>query len=309
MLSLLDIQVNGFAGVDFQSSDLKCDDLRVAVDGLAQHETRRFFATVITDAIASLEGKLRNFESCRDRDPAIADAICGYHVEGPWLSPEPGFCGAHPPKHMGPPDLDAFMRLQAAANGRIRLLTVAPEWENSEDFIRKVVAAGVEVSLGHTDASEDDIDRAIGAGARFCTHLGNGVPAMMHRHDNVIQRMLARDELYTFFIPDGIHVPSHVLRNFVRAKPAGKALFTTDCMAAAGAPSGTYPLGDLELEVGEDRVVRMPGSPNFAGSALSPNEGVNHVAEWLGWPVSEARAAFSTRIADLFGIELPEIPG
>lgn len=308
MLSLLDIQVNGFAGVDFQSSDLTCEELRRAVDGLAKHQTIRFFATVITDAVASLEGKLRNFESCCDEDPVIADAICGYHIEGPWLSPEPGFCGAHPPRHMGPPDWDAFQHLQEAAGGRIRLLTLAPEWEKSEGFIRKVVEGGVEVSLGHTDASEDDIDRAIAAGARFCTHLGNGVPAMVHRHDNVIQRLLARDELYTFFIPDGIHVPRHVLRNFVRAKPKGKALFTTDCMSAAGAPSGTYPLGDLELEVGEDRVVRMPGSPNFAGSALSPDEGVINVAEWLGWPVPTARAAFSTAIAELFGIELPEIP-
>jgi N-acetylglucosamine-6-phosphate deacetylase len=212
--SLFDIQVNGFAGVDFQQPDLSAADLRRAVDRLAAHETRRFFLTLITDGIGSLCAKLQNIERIRSADPVVGEAACGYHIEGPWLSPEPGYRGAHDPRHMGPPNSVDFDRLQEAASGHIKLLTLAPELPGSTVVIRHVVRSGVQVSLGHTNASDAEIDKAIDAGARFCTHLGNGVPLEMHRHDNVTQRILARDELTAFFIPDGIHLPPFVLQKF-----------------------------------------------------------------------------------------------
>lgn len=303
--TLFDIQINGFAGVDFQQPDLPAADLRRAVDALAAHDTRRFFLTLITDEIGSLCAKLQNIERIRLVDPVVGEAACGYHIEGPWLSPEPGYRGAHDPRHMGSPNSADFDRLQEAAGGHIKLLTMAPELPGSMDVIRHVIRSGVEVSLGHTNASDAEIDKAIDAGARFCTHLGNGVPTDMHRHDNVIQRLLARDELTAFFIPDGIHLPPFVLKNFFRAKPHGKALFTTDCMAAAGAPAGVYRIAHHELVVGEDRVVRVPGSSSFAGSALSPDEGVRSIRCWLGLAEDEARSLFSTSIAEAFDVTLP----
>ena len=304
--SLFDIQVNGFAGVDFQQADLSAVDARKAVDGLAAHETRRFFLTLITDGIGSLCAKLKNIERIRADDPAVKEAVCGYHIEGPWLSAEPGYRGAHDPQYMGPPSAADFDLLQEAAGGHIKLLTLAPELPGSAEVIRHVVASGTQVSLGHTNASDAEIDAAIEAGARFCTHVGNGVPIEMHRHDNVTQRLLARDELTAFFIPDGIHLPPFVLKSFFRAKPRGKALFTTDCMAAAGAPPGIYRLAHHELEVGEDQVVRSPGSSSFAGSAL-PDEGVENIRRWLNLDEYEARHLFSTAVAEVFGIELPTI--
>ena len=207
---------------------------------------------------------------------------------------------------MGPPSAADFDLLQEAAGGHIKLLTLAPELPGSAEVIRHVVASGTQVSLGHTNASDAEIDAAIEAGARFCTHVGNGVPIEMHRHDNVTQRLLARDELTAFFIPDGIHLPPFVLKSFFRAKPRGKALFTTDCMAAAGAPPGIYRLAHHELEVGEDQVVRSPGSSSFAGSAL-PDEGVENIRRWLNLDEYEARHLFSTAVAEVFGIELPTI--
>ena len=239
-MSLFDIQVNGFAGVDFQQPDLTAAEMRRAVDGLAAHETSRIFTTLITAPISSLSAKFENLERIRAEDPVVAAAVCGYHLEGPWLLPEPGYCGAHDPRCMGAPDERDFDRLQAAAGGNIRLVTLAPEWPGSAEFIRHLRGQNVHVSLGHTNASLGEIETAIDAGARFCTHLGNGVPAEMPRHDNVTQRLLSFDELTAFFIPDGIHLPPFVLKNFFRAKPRGKSLFTTDCMAAAGAPSGIY---------------------------------------------------------------------
>lgn len=306
MKSLLDIQVNGFAGVDFQSPGLSASELRQAVDGLSRHGVSRFFAALITDSIDSLEAKFANLEKLRSEDPVSSETLCGYHLEGPWLSAELGYRGAHEASHMSPPSLADFERLQKAAGGNIRLVTLAPELPGSESFIRELVSAGVEVSLGHTNALDGAIDQAIDAGAKFCTHLGNGVPSELHRHDNVIQRLLSRDELIAFFIPDGIHLPPSVLKNFVRSKPLGKALFTTDCMAAAGAPPGSYSLGNLTLEVGEDRVVRMPGARNFAGSALCPDQGVGNVIDWLGWSEKRACEAFSTDVARAFAIDLPE---
>lgn len=302
-MSLFDIQVNGFAGVDFQQPALTTAQMRHAVDALAAHDTGRIFATLITDAIDSLRAKFANLERIRAEDPVVAAVVCGYHLEGPWLSPEPGYRGAHDPQFMGAPEPRHFDALQSAAGGRIRLVTLAPELPGSPEFIRHLRAGGVHVSLGHTNASMREIEAAIDAGSRFCTHLGNGVPAEMPRHDNVVQRLLSFDALTAFFIPDGIHLPPFVLKNFFRAKPAGKALFTTDCMAAAGAPPGRYTLGAVELEVGSDRVVRQPGRPNFSGSALTADEGVANVAAWLGLDPAQAQSLFSKRITESFNLD------
>ncbi len=303
--SLLDIQVNGFAGVDFQQPGLAATEVSRAVEGLASHETQRFFLTLITDSISSLCAKLENFESIRAKNPILSAAICGYHIEGPWLSPKSGYHGAHDPRFMGPPNLADLERLQKAAHGHIKLITLAPEWPGSTTLIRTARAQGIQISLGHTNATESDIDAAISAGALFCTHLGNGTPAELPRHDNIIQRLLSRDELTAFFIPDGIHLPPFVLKNFFRAKPPGKALFTTDCMAAAGAPPGRYRIACIDVEVGQDRVVRSPITGTMAGSALAPDEGVQNICTWLHLSEPEARALFSTKVAQAFGIQLP----
>jgi N-acetylglucosamine-6-phosphate deacetylase len=305
--ALFDLQVNGFAGVDFQQADLSAADLRRAVDGLRAHETHRILLTLITDDLDALCGKFARIEAHRRADPVVAETVCGYHLEGPWMSPVAGFCGAHPPAKMCAPSLADFARLQDAAGGKIRLVTLAPEWPGSAGFIAAVVAQGVVVSLGHTDANEAQIDEAIRAGATLCTHVGNGVPITLHRHDNVMQRLLARDELTACFIPDGVHLPPFTLRNFFRAKPPGKVVLTTDAMAAAGAPEGRYRIGALEVE-SRAGVVRMPGAANFAGSCLAPDRGVCNAAAWLGLSDAEARALFSTRVAALFGLTLPMLP-
>ena len=141
----------------------------------------------------------------------------------------------------------------------------------------------------------------------MCTHLGNACPQELHRHDNVIQRLLARDELIACLIPDGIHLPPGVLRNLFRAKPAGKVIFTTDAMSAAGAGPGRYRLGGLELAVGADGIVRMPGAANFAGSSLRLDEGVEQAARWLGIGLAEASRCASEVPAEALGFS--SVPG
>lgn len=297
-----DLQVNGFAGVDFQQPDLSTRQLAQAVAALHAHGTDRILLTLITDSIGRLCTKLARIEGILRRHPALARTIVGYHLEGPYLLPARGYSGAHEPKWMHAPDLAEFDQLWVAAGGRIRLMTLAPEWPGSPAFIRQLVARGVRVAIGHSNASADQIDAAVAAGLSLCTHLGNGVPLQMDRHDNIVQRLLARDELYAAFIPDGIHLPPHVLRNFVRAKPPNKVLFTTDAMAAAGAGPGRYRIAHLVTEVGADGIVRQPGETRyFAGSSLTMDKAAANVAAMTGWSAAQAHAACSRRVAEYLG--------
>jgi N-acetylglucosamine-6-phosphate deacetylase len=297
-----DLQVNGFAGVDFQQDGLGARDLSRAVEALLRHRTDRILLTLITDRIDRLCARLERVEAARRRNPRIAATVVGYHIEGPYLLPQRGYSGAHDARLMRPPSIREFDRLWEASAGNIRLVTVAPELPGSAEFIRHLVSRGVRASVGHSNADERAIDEAIRAGLSLCTHLGNGVPQRIHRHDNVIQRLLARDELYAAFIPDGIHLPPFVLRNFVRAKPMDRVLFTTDCMAAAGAPPGRYRLGKLVTQVGADGIVRQPGEKRyFAGSSLTMDAAARNVERMVGWTRAQADAACSRRVAKFLG--------
>lgn len=303
MTGLFDFQINGFAGVDFQRHELTPEQLRHAIEALRVRGVSAIFLTLITDSIDRLAAQFARIESYRAADPLIEQTIAGYHLEGPWLCPEPGYSGAHPVAPMCAPSLADFDRLQAAAGNNIRLVTLAPEWPGSAAFIAALTSRGIHIAIGHSNAGAADIDDAIRAGARFCTHLGNGVALMQPRHDNIIQRLLARDELIACFIPDGVHLPPFVLKNFVRAKPAGKILLTTDCMAAAGAPPGLYTLGALEVHVGEDLIARGPEG-GFAGSTLTPDRGVVLTAQYLDFTLAAARELWSTTAANAFGVEI-----
>jgi N-acetylglucosamine-6-phosphate deacetylase len=302
MTGLFDFQINGFGGIDFQQDDLDLAGLRVALTALRRHGASRILATLITAPVERLCRRLEVFEALCARDPDAARMIAGYHLEGPWLNPELGYRGAHRPEPMHPPDEREFHRLQQAAGGRIRLVTLAPEWPGSPAVIAALRALGIHVALGHTNADDAQIDAAIHAGARFCTHLGNGVPGMLPRHDNVVQRLLARDELTACFIPDGIHLPPFVLRNYFRAKPANRALFTTDAMSGAGAGPGTYRNADLLIEIGADGIAWQPGRAGFAGSTLTPDEGVRRTAAYLGLTLAEATRLWSTAAEEAFGL-------
>ena len=270
--------------------------------------------TLITDTIDALAHKFARLEAWRKQDSLVAETVPGYHLEGPFMSPEPGYCGAHFPQIMRPPNLREFDRLQRAAGGRIRLVTIAPEWPGSPDFIAAVTRAGVVVSFGHTNANAEQIDQAVRAGARLCTHLGNACPALLPRHDNVIQRLLARDDLVACFIPDGFHLPPATLQNFLRAKPKGQVILTTDCISAAGRrPPFTFYQSrcDRVLRYYCDRrgMVRLPGTKtHFAGSALTLDAGVANVARWTTFSERQAWDWASQVPARLFGIRLPRIP-
>ncbi len=298
-----DLQVNGFAGIDYQRDDLTAVTLEHSLRALHAHRTGRILLTLISDSIDRLCARLEHIGRLREQHELARQIIVGYHLEGPWLSPKPGYHGAHDPRVMTAPTVADFERLWNASAGLLRLITLAPEWPGSPEVIALATHHGVRIAIGHSNANDPQIDDAIAAGATLCTHLGNAVPLQLHRHDNIVQRLLGRDELTAVFIPDGIHLPPFTLRNFVRAKPPGKVLFTTDCMAAAGAPAGRYSLGAHALEVGDDRVVREPGKQSFAGSALTMDQAEANVRAFLGWPAEQARYACSDAVARALGFD------
>lgn len=301
---LFDFQVNGFAGVDFQSESITITEMKHAANMLQKHNTAGILFTLITDDVDCLCRKLENIEKIRSADENIASVIKGYHLEGPWISEEPGYHGAHPLNKICAPTLQDYRRLRDAAGGNLKLITLAPEIDGAIPVIEAAVADGVSISLGHTNASEEDIDAAIVAKATLATHLGNAVPAQIHRHDNVMQRLLARNELIACLIPDGIHLPPFVLQNFFRAKPKGKVFFTTDCMAAAGGGPGSYKIGPHSVEVGADGIVHLPGDTRFAGSSLTMDKAVENIIKWLDLDRAQALQLCSNEAAAHFGITL-----
>ncbi len=302
--SLFDPQINGFAGVDFQSDQLTREDLRHAVRALAKAGCTRFLLTLITDEWSRMLERLGRLRKLRAEDPQLLSAIVGWHIEGPWLSDEPGFHGAHPPEVMFDPGAEHALAIHDIVRRDRVLLTVAPERPGVLSAIQAATELGMFVSLGHTNASKGRITEAQEAGASGFTHLGNACPQAIDRHDNIIWRVLDSSGLMVSLITDGIHVAPSLVRLVHRSLPPGRILHTTDAMAAAGAAPGKYTLGPLALEVGEDRVVRPPGRTNFAGSALTPIEAVRRSAGMLRTSWRQTWAASSTTPASWLRIPI-----
>jgi N-acetylglucosamine-6-phosphate deacetylase len=276
-----DPQVNGFGGVDFNGERLTKDDLHKAVRALASTGVTSFFPTLITASSEKTTARLRNLSAAMEEDSLLRRMCSGFHLEGPYISPEEGFRGAHPPEFIRPPKWEEFKKFRDAAKGQIRLLTLAPEVEGAIPFIERAVKNGVRIGLAHTNASEEILEEAYRAGTRLSCHLGNGARALLPRHRNPIQKQLAMDGLKASIIVDGVHLPDYVVKNFIRAKGIERILLTTDSMAGAGAPPGRYTIGDLEVEVGkEDRSARLPGTPYLAGSTLTMDQAINNVLRY-----------------------------
>jgi N-acetylglucosamine-6-phosphate deacetylase len=228
-------------------------------------------------------------------DIEAARSVPGFHLEGPFISRIDGARGAHPAAHVRAVSEKLWKRLQTVAQGRIKLVTVAPEVRGALPFIRQLRSENVLPAIGHTMADAECVAAAAEAGAMMSTHLGNGCPQMIHRHHNPIFAQLGEDRLAASFIADGIHLPPEVLRSLWRAKGAARCVLVTDAMAAAAAPPGRYSIGEIEVQVDEDRVVRQPGTKNLAGSALTMEDAVAGLVRMAGVSLAEAWNAASIR--------------
>ncbi|MBB6734308.1 amidohydrolase family protein [Cohnella sp. CBP 2801] len=272
---LVDLQVNGFAGIDFNALPPETRSIGSAVRMLLRQGVTTFLPTVITNSDEAIEQLLASIASACAEDELVRACVAGIHLEGPFLSPADGSRGAHDRKHIRAPDWESFRRWQRAADGRILILTMSPEWENSARFISRCVSEGVIVSIGHTAATPGQIREAAAAGASMSTHLGNGAQLQLPRHPNYIWEQLAADELTACVIPDGFHLPDSVLKVFLRAK-AGRIAFVSDAVSLSGLAPGAYrtPVGGDVVLTPEGRLHLASDPQLLAGSAQMLIDGI-----------------------------------
>lgn len=246
----VDLQVNGYHGLEFNAPDLTTDQVLQVCHDMDVDGVTSFLPTSTTHSFERQCSAMRTLAAACDESSEVARRIPGFHLEGPYISSADGPRGAHPREHTRPPSWDEFQRIQEAARGRIRILTMSPEYDGSASFIRQVVATGVLVAIGHTNADSAQIQAAVDAGARMSTHLGNGAHGQIRRHPNYIWDQLAEDRLTASLIVDGHHLPPSVVKSFVRGKSAERCVLVSDLVGMAGMPPGRYPetsIGDIEI--------------------------------------------------------------
>jgi N-acetylglucosamine-6-phosphate deacetylase len=292
----IDLQVNGFAGVDYNNPHTPHDAIERSIDVLVSTGVTRCYPTVITGPPDDMRGALANLAAAKET-LALGEVFDGFHVEGPHIAPDDGPRGAHPKRWVRPPDLDEFHRWQEAARGHVRLVTLAPEWPGAAAYIEALTATGITVAIGHTGATSAQIADAVAAGATMSTHLGNGAHPLLPRHPHYIWDQLADDRLSASFIVDGIHLPASFLTVALRAKQVSRVVLVTDASAPAGASPGAYRLGEQEVHLTVDGRVVLTGSDRLAGSALRMDHAVRNVMRLAGVSLAEAVAMATTNPA------------
>jgi N-acetylglucosamine-6-phosphate deacetylase len=294
--ALCDLQVNGFAGVDFNDPSTPAERYDVAAARMRATGVTLFLPTLVTSTT-------EHFAACaRALARWTSPASAGIHMEGPYISPVDGARGAHPREHVRAASVDDFKRRQDAAEARIVLVTLAPEIEGAMALITHLVETGTRVSIGHSDASPSQVRDAVAAGATMSTHLGNGSARVMARHPNLIWEQLAADEIVSCFIADGHHLPASTFKAMVRAKTPARAALVTDAVAPAGCAPGRYRVGTIEVELHPDARVTLVGSSRLAGSALSLDVAVGNAVRLAGVSVDDALAMASTVPAGYLGL-------
>jgi N-acetylglucosamine-6-phosphate deacetylase len=298
---LIDIQINGYNGIDFSDPDLTAEDLKKTINGLQEVGVTSFLATVTSNDHEHLMGAFRALSSALS-DPVVSLAIPGFHLEGPYISPEPGFRGAHPEMFIRPPDLEEFKQFQEAANNRIRLLTVAPEFEGVLPLIRYCADHDIVVSLGHHNGTAEQITAAVDAGASFVTHLGNGCANMIHRHNNPLWPQLAEDRLSAGIIVDGFHLTKAEVQTFYKVKGDELTILVSDAVDLAGLPPGEYQRWGGTVVLTPD-VVKFPAEDVLAGAASPISKCVGNMMDFTGCSLESAINMATRNPARLIGLE------
>ncbi len=277
MPGLVDLQVNGFKGVDFSGVDLNEAGFVDACRQLCAAGTTAFLPTLITCPTDIYARNLPLMAKVMDRDE-FKGRLLGIHLEGPFLSKQEGARGAHNPARMRRPDVDYLERLIDWADGKVRLLTLAAELDGAEALARYATSRGIAVSLGHQMAGADDLRRLVRAGATALTHLGNGVPLILPRHDNPIWAGLANDDLAATIIADGHHLPASLLKTIIRTKGPERCILVSDGSPLAGLPAGRYSSMGMQVVLEPSGRLFDPATGYLAGSSATLRMCVEYLA-------------------------------
>ena len=298
----IDLQVNGFGGVDFNSDDLTADMLHLACQRLRDGGVKHILATIITDHIPVMCGRLRRLASLIEKDELARDIIAGFHIEGPFISETPGYRGAHPADAIRPAEVELAKQLLDAGAGLTRLVTLAPERDARLAVTRLLADQNVLIAAGHCDPTLDQLTAACDVGLSLFTHLGNGCPMQLPRHDNIIQRALSlSDRLTLCFIADGVHVPLFALKNYLRVAGIDRCLVVTDAIAAAGLGPGRYTLSRWEVNVGPDLAARAPDGSHLVGSAMTMAQNAANLASGVGLSAEDVHRLLVANPARVLG--------
>ncbi|AJY44956.1 N-acetylglucosamine-6-phosphate deacetylase [Martelella endophytica] len=285
---LIDLQVNGYAGLDINAGAVAPELMLKLCQALAAVGVTTWLPTIITASEAAITAALAAIAAAREAERLVADMVPGVHVEGPSISTVDGPRGAHPLAYVRPPSLDEFERWQAACGGLVSMVTLAPEHEGALAYISTLVARGIRVAIGHTAATAEEIHAAADAGATLSTHLGNGAAGLLPRHPNFIWAQLADDRLSAGLIADGHHLPADTLKAMLRAKGLDRAFLVSDTVALAGMPAGTYhqPVGG-DVAVSEDGRIGLAGTPYLAGAGHALATDIARAITMTGLPLSD----------------------
>jgi N-acetylglucosamine-6-phosphate deacetylase len=286
----VDVQVNGFGGVDFLDADSAA--YRRAGDALLESGVTAYLPTLITSTERQIVAAMAEVPAAESRP-----RILGVHLEGPFLSPNR--LGTHEAAARRDPDRQLLERLLAA--GPVRLMTLAPELAGADRLIDRLLAAGVAVSLGHSDATAAQANRAFDRGARSVTHLFNAMRPFLHRDPGIVGAALSRDDVIVSVIVDGNHLADETVQVVARAA-RGRVALISDAIAAAGVADGPSSLGDIDVLVHEGTVRGPDGQ--LAGSVLTMIEAVRNLHA-LGVTIEEAVGAATSTPARV--LDEPEL--
>ena len=306
---LIDLQINGYAGLDINALPIPDQTLSQLIRALWREGVTSCFPTVITNTPQAITAAMQTIARSCDNDPIANQGVAGIHLEGPFISPHDGPRGAHAREHVQPPNWDLFQQWQDAAAGRIRIITLSPEWPGSNDFIARCAQTGVTVSIGHTSATPDQIAQAVQAGARLSTHLGNAAHLMLPRHPNYVWEQLAQDDLWTTLIADGFHLPDQVLKVILKVK-SDRAMLISDAVSLSGMPPGPYttPVGGHVVLTPQGRLHLAENDQFLAGSAQTLLHGIAHLTARnltpfpSAWNMASLRPAAFMRLSTAAGI-------
>ena len=306
---LVDLQLNGYNGVDFNSppEELTAEKFHLVRQALSARGVAVALPTLITDDPERMVSRAKQYAKVVEGDPQLLKTFPKLHIEGPFISAQEGARGAHPSQYTLVPSEDGELvdRLNDACGGRIGILTLAPELPGALEMIRKFSDAGLCVAIGHCKPSNEDIDHAVAAGAKMSTHLGNGSEQTLPRLDNYLQKQLAEDALFAGLIADGHHMPFTTLKNFIRAKTPQHVVLVTDAISAAELGPGIYDLGGEKVQVYENGLAVKPGQKNLSGSTVTLDMAIINVVRYCGISLEDTWKMGSSQPAELVNLPKP----
>jgi N-acetylglucosamine-6-phosphate deacetylase len=286
---LIDLQVNGYGGDDVNLDHPDPEVIHSLTKKMIGVGVTTYLPTIITASETKIVAVLGAVAEARRRSRLVAQVIPYVHVEGPSISPAEGYRGAHPERHVRPPSMAEFARWQQASGGLVGMVTLSPHWEGVEEYISMLSRDGVHVAIGHTNATPEQIGRAVDAGAKLSTHLGNGSAGMIPRHVNVLWPQLADDRLTATLIADGHHLPGDMLKTILRAKGVDRCILVSDAVSVAGLLPGRYQTAvGGEVELHENGRLSLVGTEFFAGAALPLKDGIMRVVSGAGISLADA---------------------